>query len=178
MFTAVTKPDPVRFPTQVKAFCGRRQVEVVDLASAHGLTAFALMAIVQDAIDTDTIVDKPAEIVDLDLFLKARPELLRIVWSFLTRMDEVPGLEECTDNKSGNWTIKDVLQILCAVFDRTLQPVTPSDKYIEVATYLNVLPMIEKTRAFVGDTRVVDGVKSTLCIEPGTIDVYWVSVRK
>jgi hypothetical protein len=34
-----------------------------------------------------------------------------------------------------------------------LQPVTPSDKrHIEVATYLNVLPMIEKTRAFVGDT--------------------------
>jgi hypothetical protein len=32
-------------------------------------------------------------------------------------MDEVPGLEECTDNKSGNWTIKDVLQILCVVFD-------------------------------------------------------------
>jgi hypothetical protein len=29
------------------------------------------MAIVQDAIDTDTNVDKPAE-VDLDLFLKAR----------------------------------------------------------------------------------------------------------
>jgi hypothetical protein len=119
MFTAVTKPDPVR-PTPGEAFCGR-QVEVVDLAKCSWSPLLPLMAIVQDAIDTDTVVvTMTREIVDLDL--KARRTTQNRV-GVSHAHGRSPGLEECTDNKSGNWTIKDVLQILCAyVFDRTLQP--------------------------------------------------------
>jgi hypothetical protein len=118
MFTAVTKPDPVR-PTPGESLLWEA-VEVVDLAKCSWSPLLPLMAIVQDAIDTDTIVDKTREIVDLDL--KARRTTQNRVGVSDAHGRSPRTGKECTDNKSGNWTIKDVLQILCAVFDRTLQP--------------------------------------------------------